>query len=253
MFKLLRNYIREQKNNLLQMFGLGFLVMIMIIAFLSLNFSNNYLFEQYVNDIAHNEFNQYTFFSPMEYVNFDGKYNEKDKAGSYLNNINYYQKNNIIDKEKMAKATFQLTIPDATRPDIYRFTFYGGDAKSKEYFAIGNSLFNDTSHNYIDFKINIPINYPSYDTHKATIEQYTNILNQYLYDPLHPENATNFMITSEAALHFYNDNFKGQLSYANRNYSEIDIKNEAKLYEIMSMECYIKILNDNMLLWSVIY
>ncbi len=38
MFKLLRNYIREQKNNLLQMFGLGFLVMIMIIAFLSLNF-----------------------------------------------------------------------------------------------------------------------------------------------------------------------------------------------------------------------
>ncbi|WP_338974775.1 ABC transporter permease [Spiroplasma endosymbiont of Tricholauxania praeusta] len=239
MFKLLRNYIREQKNNLLQMFGLGFLVMIMIIAFLSLNFSNNYLFEQYVNDIAHNEFNQYTFFSPVEYVNFDGKYNEKDKNGSYLNNINYYQKDNTIDKEKMAKATFQLTIPDATRPDIYRFTFYGGLANSKEYFAIGDSLFNDTSHKYIDFKINIPINYPSYDTHKATIEQYANILNQYLYDPLHPEknpeNATNFMITSEAALQFYNDNFKGQLSYANRNYSEIDIKNEAKLYEIMSM------------------
>ena len=237
MFKLLRNYIREQKNNLLQMFGLGFLVMIMIITFLSLNFSNNYLFNQYVNDIVYNKFNQYTFFLPMESINFDEKYNEKDKTGSYLNNINYYQKDNTIDKKKMAKATFQLTIPDATRPDIYRFTFHGGLINSTHYFAIGDNLFNDTDHNYIDFKINIPINYPSYDTHKATIKQYANIINQYVYDSSHPENETNFMITSEAALQFYNNNFKGKTKYpyANRNYNKTDINNQAKLYEIMSL------------------
>lgn len=236
MFKLLRNYIREQKNNLLQLFGLGFLVMIMIISFLSLNFSNNYLFDQYVNDIAHNQFNQYTYFLPIENVQFNGKYTENNsKVNSYLNNINYYKKDNTINQEKMAKATFQLTIPYVTRPDIYRFTFHGGVDNSDKYFSIGDQLFNVTDHEYIDFKINIPINYPSYDTHQATIEQYANIINQYVYDSSHPENATNFMITSETALQFYNDNFKDKLSYAKRSYEETDIINQAKLYEIMSV------------------
>ncbi|WP_425381540.1 hypothetical protein [Spiroplasma endosymbiont of Polydrusus pterygomalis] len=236
MFKLLRNYIREQKNNLLQLFGLGFLVMIMIISFLSLNFSNNYLFNQYVNDIVHNEFNQYTYFLPIENVQFNGKYSEDNsKIASFLNNINYYSKDNTINKEKMAKATFQLTKPYLARPDIYRFTFHGGADNSEQYFGIGDDLFNATGHDYLDFKIKIPINYPNYDTHQATVQQYTDIINQYLYDSSQPTNATNFMITSETALQFYNDNFKDKLSYAKRTYHENDIINQAQLYEIMSM------------------
>lgn len=235
MFKLLRNYIREQKNNLLQLLGLGFLVMIMIITFLSLNFSNNYLINQYVNDIADHQFNQYTSFLPIENVKFNGRNGETKKVDSYLNNIDYYQKDNTINQKKMAKATFQLTKPYPTRPDIYRFTFHGGTNNTAEYFSIGDNLFNATAHDYIDFKINIPINYPSYDTHQATIEQYAKIINQYLYDSSHLENATNFMITSKTALQFYYDNFKDKLSYANRDYDETDIINQAKLYEIMSM------------------
>lgn len=244
MFKLLRNYIREQKNNLLQVFGLGFLVMIIIVAFLALNFSNNYLFNQYVNDIAHNQFNQDTGFKTIENINFYGTYNKsKENSGSFLENINYYQKDashdHGIDKNKMAKATFQLTVLNQdTESDktkwIYRFAFHGGN-NSDQYFAIGDNLFNATGHNYIDFKINIPINYPTYDAHNATIDQYANILNQYVYDSSHPENATNFMITSNIALQFYNDNFKDKLSYAKREYNEIDIRNQAKLYEIMSL------------------
>ncbi len=236
MFKLLRNYIREQKNNLLQLFGLGFLIMIMIISFLSLNFSNNYLFNQYINDIVHNEFNQSTYFLPIENVQFNGKYSEDNsKVASFLSNINYYRKDNTINKEKMAKTTFQLTKPYLARPDIYRFTFHGGNDNSEQYFGIGDDLFNATGHNYIDFKINIPINYPNYDSHQATVQQYTDIINQYLYDLSQPTNATNFMITSETALQFYNDNFKDKLSYAKRTYHENDIINQAQLYEIMSM------------------
>lgn len=244
MFKLLQNYLREQKNNLLQMFGLGFLVIIMIVTFLSLNFSNHYLFNQYVNEIIGNQFNQYTPFSVVENVNFYGKYDEnREKIGSFLNNINYYQKTNsgdeIINIEKMKKATFQLTVLNSTEPDKakwrYRFTFYGGSNSkdSKEYFAIGDNLFHATKHNFIDFKINVPVNYPSYATHKQTIEQYSNILNQYVYDSSHPKNATNFMITSNAALQFYNDNLKDKVSYARRDYDETDISKQAKLYEIM--------------------
>lgn len=240
MIKLLRNYIREQKNNLLQMFGLGFLVIIMIVAFLSLNFSNSYLVDQYVNDIAAKQFNQYTYFLPIEDVNFYGKYRPSaDKIGSYLNNINYYlpdsHNNETIDRAKMENATFQLTIPYASRPDIYRFTFYGGDNKSEQYFAIGTQLFNATGKKYLDFKINIPLNYPTYATHKAVVKKYTNILNKYVFDSLHPENATNFMITSNAALQFYRHNFQDKKEYAKRAYDESVVSDQAKLYQIMSM------------------
>ena len=133
MIKLLRNFIGEQKNNLLQIFGLGFLVIIMIVTYLALNFANSYVKNAYFNDIAGHKFNQEITFNNLKNTSFYGKYSSSEQIGaeSYLDNINYYQKdNNIdngIDKVKMAKATFRLEIAkDSTviSERIYRFIFH---------------------------------------------------------------------------------------------------------------------------------
>ncbi|WP_342261478.1 hypothetical protein [Spiroplasma endosymbiont of Notiophilus biguttatus] len=54
MVKIFFNYLREQRKNIIQVLGLGFLVMIMIITFLSIKFSDQYLENQYLNDISQN-------------------------------------------------------------------------------------------------------------------------------------------------------------------------------------------------------
>ncbi|WP_375316934.1 ABC transporter permease [Spiroplasma endosymbiont of Virgichneumon dumeticola] len=237
MFKLLRNYIREQKNNLLQVLGLGFLVVIMIVAFLAINFSNTYLSKQYSNDIIHNNFNQYSYFKTLDEV----KFSSKNSYDAYLENMEYYDKNNNVIKSTLENATFQLQRLDSVK-HTYRFIFAGGDTNSPEYFAIGKNLATNTSKTYIDFKVNIPFNYPTIGINDQEVQDEVALLDKYVYDKnkidkTNLENKTNFMITSDKALKTYNDEIyhKQAYPYANKPYTDVDINNEAKLYSIMTM------------------
>ncbi|WP_342276845.1 ABC transporter permease [Spiroplasma endosymbiont of Nebria brevicollis] len=232
MFKLLRNYIREQKNNLLQVLGLVFLVIIMVVAFLSINFSNDYLYKQYTNNIVHNDFNQNSYFRTLD----DTEFRRNHSQDAYLENMKYYDKNNAIIQSKLENATFQLQCLDSTK-HIYRFFFAGGDVTSDEYFAIGQNLTTISPKPYIDFKVNIPLNYPTIASHDQEVDDEVKLLDKYVYDKNNVENKTNFMITSDEALKVYTDKIyhKRSYPYANKPYTVADINDEAKLYSIMTM------------------
>lgn len=230
MLKLLRNYIREQKNNLLQVLGLGILVIIMIVSVLSINFANNYIYKQYINEIAQNDFHQYSYFKTLDKTNFRSN-NSKD---AYLENMKYYDENYDIIESKLENATFQLQLLDNVK-HTYRFIIAGGDANSKEYFAIGQNLATITNHKYIDFKVNIPFNYPTIATHDKEVNDKVALLDKYVYDGTNVENKTNFMITSVTALKTYNDKIFKKLPFANKVYTATDIDDEAKLYSMLTM------------------
>ena len=74
MIKIFFNYLREQRKNIIQILGLGFLVMIMIVTFLSIEFSNQYVKNQYVNDISHNTNFQELNERPIEENKFQQEY-----------------------------------------------------------------------------------------------------------------------------------------------------------------------------------
>lgn len=230
MFKLLRNYIREQKNNLLQILGLGFLVIIMIVAFLSINFSNNYLYKEYTNNIVHNNFHQISYFKKLD----ETKFRINDSQDSYLENMKYYDKNHDIIQSKLKNATFQLQLLNSVE-HTYRFVFAGGNVEQNEYFAIGENLETKTSKTYIDFKVNIPFNYPTIASHNREVNDEVALLNKYIYDGTNVENKTNFMISSDEALKVYQNEIYHKVPYANKLYTSANINEEAKLYSIMTM------------------
>jgi len=246
MIKLLRNFLRQQKNNVLQVFGLGFLVIIMIIAFLALNFSNSYIYNQYMNEIAGGKFYQSTCFKKLENVQFFGKYDEeRNNYGTFLENFNYYQNDNKINEDVIKKATFQLTKLD-DKKHLYRFTFNDGDNKSKFYCGLGEKFASMTSHNYLDFKVNIPFNYPTVADHDVYVAKICkNVIDKYVYDEIdpithnkniiNPENSTNFMMTSVETLNWYQTTQqKRTYSYTvHPVYTKQDLVDQAKLYQLM--------------------
>ena len=75
MVKIFFNYLREQRKNIIQVLGLGFLVMIMIITFLSIQFSDQYVENQYLNDISQNTNFQELNELPIEKNSFEKEYN----------------------------------------------------------------------------------------------------------------------------------------------------------------------------------
>lgn len=71
MLKIFFNYLRKQRTNVIQFLGLGFLVMIMILTFLSIQFSNQYANNQYFNDISHNTTYQKLNEVPLKIINLN--------------------------------------------------------------------------------------------------------------------------------------------------------------------------------------
>lgn len=107
MLKIFFNYLREQRKNIIQVLGLGFLVMIMIITFLSIQFSDYYVENQYLNDISHNTNFQELNEMPIEENSFEKGYNYyKARLGLWLTNMSYYKQDNSIDTSKLHNATF---------------------------------------------------------------------------------------------------------------------------------------------------
>lgn len=235
MFKLLTNYIREQKTSLIQVFGLGLVIIIMVSSFLSLNFATNYISDQYWTDIAKEEFHQS--------VNFDINtgFNKGKIRDSWLDNINYYGRDNQIDKEKMVRATFQIR--KAAEYDasnhlyVYRFYF----EKSDDYIHIGEKFATETGHNYVEFKISIPNNYPNPgQTNLDFLDAQAKIIEDFVYDPNDANtiaNRTNFFITNNFALDYYNNNILNNPAYpwAIRTYQESVLTTQPRLYLLMSI------------------
>ncbi|WP_425381544.1 hypothetical protein [Spiroplasma endosymbiont of Polydrusus pterygomalis] len=115
MVKIFFNYLREQRKNIIQVLGLGFLVMLMIITFLSIQFSDDYVQKQYLNDISHNTNFQELNEMPIEENSFEKEYNYyKVDLGLWLANMAYYQQDNSIDTLKLHNATFQIILVDST-------------------------------------------------------------------------------------------------------------------------------------------
>lgn len=248
MFKLLTNYIREQKTSLVQVFGLGFVIIIMVSSFLSLNFATNYVNEQYWKDIAQEEFHQQ--------VNFNLESNFKNGAirDSWLDNLNYVGRSSVIDKEKMSRSTFQIQkLPEYDETNnlyLYRFYF----EKSVDHVHVGEKMAQNSQHNYVDFKISIPSSYPSFSEHNKFLKTQADIINAYVYNPDDVEtsdNQTNFFITNSKALEFYNNSIKNHPDYpfAKRNYEISDIFNQARLYQLLVMGM---LYGDN-LSWSRVF
>lgn len=235
MFKLLTNYIREQKTSLIQVFGLGLVIIIMVSSFLGLNFATNYVNDQYLYDIAGGQFHQETEFYPQ------AKFKMGSIRESWLNNINYVEqdKNQTrINEKKILKATFQIKkLPEYDEvKNLYLYRFYYH--KEKDNVFIGKQFAEETNHDFIDFKLSIPFNYPSVDQHNDFIKSQADLINAYVYDENNPStsaNKTNFFITNELALEYYNKEIKGKYSYATREYQKEDIVNQGKIYQYLIM------------------
>ncbi|MGL5268327.1 MAG: ABC transporter permease [Spiroplasma sp.] len=249
MFKLLINYIREQKTSLVQVFGLGLVIIIMASSFLGLNFATNYINDQYFRDIARGEFHQEVEFYP------EAGFKKGSIRDSWLDNINYaeqYRQQNWIDKEKMLKATFQIRkLPEYDETKnlyLYRFYFESND----DNVHVGERFAQKTNHNFIDFKLSIPFNYPSIEKHNQFVNLQADIINSYVYDPNDSktsDNQTNFFITNDKALSFYDKEIKDKYPYAKRNYQKEDIAFQGKVYQYLIMGM---LYGDN-LSWSRVY
>lgn len=234
MFKLLANYIREQKTSLVQVFGLGFVIIIMVSSFLSLNFATNYVNDQYQNDIAEGQFHQEIEF------NLSSNFKTGSIRDSWLNNLNYINLDSSVNKEKMIRATFQVRkLPEYNEENnLYFYRFYFEN--SIDNIHVGENFAFETGHNYVDFKLSIPLSYPTFATHNQFLKTQANIINNYVYNPDDAStfsNKTNFFITNNSALNFYNKNIKNNLLYpfAKRSYEKVDINNQARLYQLLIM------------------
>lgn len=247
MFTLLRNYIREQKNSWLQVFGLGFLIIIMVTTFLSLNFATTFLTNQYNNDIAQNELHQYIYINTPFTNHSDTRFNvtpyDWDEDNTFLENMNYFVQdengNNTIVGDKLAKATFQIKHApgyddsDPNHPNyLYRFIF----ADSSQNLFIGEKFSQKfINHHWIDFKLSLPLNYPSEAQHLTELKNFAAMIEQYVYDPNRAEtyhNQVNFFINSQAALEKFHEMVSnGKITYATRDYGYDDEVNESRIYQ----------------------
>lgn len=173
MLKIFFNYLREQRKNIFQVLGLGFLVMIMIITFLSIQFSDQYVKNQYLNDISHNTNFQELNEKPIEKNSFEKTYSHyKNHLGLWLENMSYYKVDNSIDTSKLNNATFQIVLLSSTT-DTYRFIFNGNSDPSNDHtnnlLRVGNNVAIKYHHDYVDFKLLVPNGYyQGYDS----VEQY---------------------------------------------------------------------------------
>lgn len=218
MFKLLRNYLRDQKNNLLQMLGLGFLVIIMITAFLALNFATNFISSQFYNKVATNGLHQAISF---DYTN---DYSQRKlnywstkpfTQDTWLNNLDYYTKDGDIKGDILKKATFELSKDKDKDKDTYTLTFY----KPKDRIYSGENLWKETQEWWIKFTINRQI--------KSLIPKdfFDNIL------PKYANGNINYWLTSQKALNYYNKNILPGTSLP--KYSSNVVGDENTLYQII--------------------
>lgn len=236
MFKIFFNYLREQRTNVIQVLGLGFLVMIMILTFLSIQFSNQYANNQYFNDISHNTTYQKLNEAPTENNKFESSYNSYKAAlgPTWLTNMNYYNEDGSIDSDKLKNATWQITLVNSAT-DSYRFTFNGSsdplNIASNDFLRVGERFANKYGHNYIDFKLLTPV---GYHEGYSNDEQYKNairaIINNYVFNESNPTNEVNYFITNNNALQIYQDEIYNKVAYANRTYDSTDITSQAQLY-----------------------
>lgn len=235
MVKIFFNYLREQRKNIIQVLGLGFLVMIMIITFLSIQFSNRYVKNQYLNDITHHTNFQELNEAPIEENIFEQGYNDyKADLGLWLANMWYYNQNNTINIVKLKAATFQIVLVSSIT-DTYRFIFNGSSDITNPYannfLQIGNNIASKYQHNYVDFKLLVPNEYAqgysSAAQYKATMR---NLINSYVYDGSSNINQVNYFILNNAALKIYQDEIYHKLPYANREYQHADIACQSQLY-----------------------
>lgn len=238
MFRLLTNYIREQKTSLIQVFGLGLVIIIMTSSFLGLNFATNYVNDQYLYNIAGGQFHQEAEFYP------EAKFKTGSIGESWLNNINYVERDkqrNWINKDKIIKATFQIKkLPEydeAKNLYLYRFYYH----KPEDQVFVGEEFAKETNYEFIDFKLSIPFNYPSVAEHNNFVKSQANLINAYIYDKNDSNtsaNKTNFFITNELALAYYNQKIKAnkdKYPHATREYQKEDIVNQGKIYQYLIM------------------
>lgn len=228
MFKLLTNYIREQRNSLVQVFGLGFVIIIMVSSFLSLNFGTAYVSDHYFQDVAKGEFHQDVTFD------LSAQFKSRRIDDSWLNNINYMINSDAVDPVKFFKATFQIEKIEANEAnDLYTYRFHFNSSNAADHISVGETLAQATANDFVDFKISVPFNYPSPSQHKQFLKDQATIIDKYVYDATeHPENKINFFITNDEALEYYSNN---KPSWATRDYQESDIADQARLYQLLIM------------------
>lgn len=221
MFKLLTNYIREQKTSLVQVFGLGFVIIIMVASFLSLNFGTAYVSDAYWKDIAHEEFHQDVTFSVAP------RFKGGSFRDSWLDNLNYIDRRGEVT-EKITKASFRLEkLAEDKETDLYLYRFYFYDAASN--IMVGEKLAEETGHNFIDFKLSFPLSYPSYDEHKQFLADQAANLDEYVVSG--DTNKVSFFLTNRKAFDYYNEN---RAKFPNgRDYNEEDIVKQAHLYQYL--------------------
>ncbi|MDQ7983040.1 MAG: ABC transporter permease [Spiroplasma sp.] len=236
MFKLLLNYIRDQKNNWLQVIGLGFLVIIMIASFLSLTFGANYVADDYKNNIANGELHQEIQFPSQ----WNPSFKRRNIGDSWLENINYVTRirgseTDQINETKMLNATFQL---QKLEENFYRFYF----EEQSSNVHVGAKFAKTTNHNFLDFKLSLPFNYPSVEEHDAYLQQQATIIDRFVFDPNkigdpnNDANKTNFFITNTtSALDYYNNSIKPKTLFAKREYNPDDVGALAKLYYFLTI------------------
>ncbi len=235
MVKIFFNYLREQRKNIIQVLGLGFLVMIMIITFLSIQFSDQYVENQYLNDISQNTNFQELNELPIEKNSFEKEYNYyKTHLGLWLENMSYYKQDDSIDTFKLNHATFQIALVNANT-DTYRFIFNGSsdlsDSHANNYLQIGNNISTKYHHDYVDFKLLVPNDYhQGYNSSEEYKNAMRNLINSYVYDGKTNINQVNYFILNDKALKIYQDEIYHKISYANHEYNTIDISLQSQLY-----------------------
>ncbi|WDA54175.1 MAG: ABC transporter permease [Spiroplasma endosymbiont of Drosophila atripex] len=235
MVKIFFNYLREQRKNIIQVLGLGFLVMIMIITFLSIQFSDQYVENQYLNDISQNTNFQELNELPIEKNSFEKEYNYyKTHLGLWLENMSYYKQDDSIDTFKLNHATFQIALVNANT-DTYRFIFNGSsdlsDSHANNYLQIGNNISTKYHHHYVDFKLLVPNDYhQGYNSSEEYKNSMRNLINSYVYDGKTNINQVNYFILNDKALKIYQDEIYHKISYANHEYNTIDISLQSQLY-----------------------
>lgn len=209
--------------------------MIMIVTFLSIQFSDDYVEHQYINDISHNTNFQELNEMPIEENSFEKGYNYyKVHLGLWLANMSYYKQDSSIDTLMFHNATFQIVLLDSAT-DTYRFIFNGSSERSNShannFLQIGNNIAHKYHHDYVDFKLLVPNDYHhGYNS----AEQYKNamrdLINSYVYDGKSNVNQVNYFILNNNALKIYQDEIYHKLPYANREYNAADISLQSQLY-----------------------
>lgn len=209
--------------------------MLMIITFLSIQFSDDYVQKQYLNDISHNTNFQELNEMPIEENSFEKEYNYyKLHLGLWLANMSYYQQDNSIDTLKLYNATFQIILIDSTT-DTYRFIFNGSSEQisshANNFLQISNNIAHKYHHDYVDFKLLVPNDYhQGYDYPEQYKNAMRNLINSYVYDGKSNVNQVNYFILNNNALKIYQDEIYHKLSYANHQYTAADINLQSQLY-----------------------